>query len=216
MALPGVLGEGSPERCQGAPERTPGAGEGSSWKVAPWLPELSPALFPGWPVEGGTAAGEGYTAPQARQCQLAAHGRRGAGDGAPQGRSQPQPLSSCGGKGKPGGGRACRSAARALAAGARAPLPAAATRDSPALCPEALLGRAASHSGARSRSPQDKRSDAKTPPGKVSACRKYFTREFSPSPGGAPRRAGGAEPWQRGRSRVREGERAGEGGSAAV
>lgn len=59
MALPGVLGEGSPDRCQGAPERTPGAGEGSSWKVAPWLPELSPAPVSGMAGGGGHCSWRG-------------------------------------------------------------------------------------------------------------------------------------------------------------
>lgn len=90
-------------------------------------------------------------------------------------------------------------------------LPAAAARDASVLSPEALPGTAASRPEGRRRRPQDKRPGAKTPPGKGTACRKYFSRDFSSSPAAppaglyagpvAPRRA---EPWQRGCSRLQE------------
>lgn len=174
-----------PREVPGAAENRrppPGIGEGRGWEGVPWPPELSRDGG----GRGGTAAGEEHTPPEPPcgvTVTLATHGRRGQ-DGVPEGRSQPQLLSRERGT---GGGQACRSAGRAL-------LPAAVTRDSPALCPEALPGRAASHSGARRRGPQHKRSDAKTPPGKVAACRKYFTREFSPS---LPRRSSAPGRWRR-------------------
>lgn len=131
-------------------------------------------------MEGSTPAGEGHPplGPLSRSPGEGA-ARAGGGSG---GQGSPRALRLLRrerGTGRRGSLQQCRPGAGS-GGGAGALLPAAAARDSPALFPEDLPGRAASHPGGRRRRPQDKRPGAKTLPGKGAARPKYFSRDFSP------------------------------------
>lgn len=188
VALPGVPGEGSPE-VPGAPEPSlPAAGRRGGQQLE------SSALATGAVPCSSFRDGKGHTPPKPPRgdtVTVTSGGRRGAGDGAPEGRSQPQPLGSCGGRGEPGGGRACRSAGRALAAGARG-LPGALPRVSSRESRQPLRG-------TKPKSPRQKirRQD---PSWQSRSVPKVFHRGVLPLPrrSSAPGRAGAAAACGRG------------------
>lgn len=225
VALPGVPGDGGPEGCQGAPERTrPATGHRGGEQLE--SSAVATGVVPCSSFRDGRWRGAPRLARETRPpssprgtVTLTTHGRRGQ-DGAPEGRSQPQPLGSCGGKGEPGGERACRSAGRALAAGGPGRCCPRRQPGTPRRFAQRLFpGEPPATPGHEAEGPKTKDPTLRPLLAKSQRAESISPESFPPPPAelragpGAPSRA---EPWQRGRSRLREGERAGEGGRAAV
>lgn len=99
-------------RAKGARRGAGGSGTHTSGRFAPVLPGAGeqlkssalatrvapPAPFPGWPVDWSTTSGKGHPTWSAVTLTT----RRGGA--VPEGRAQPEPLGSYGGKGEPGRG----------------------------------------------------------------------------------------------------------------